>query len=71
MRVVTSSREGKMENSMGDSRNMLVTRMTRLMAMLKVSMKSMMMVGTGTSMISSTVTTPAASRMSPCLANCA
>ena len=71
IRVVTSNSEGKMENSMGEMRNMLVMRTTRLMEMLKVSMRSSTMVGVGTSMIKRTTTTPLASRMSPCFANCA
>ena len=71
IKVVTSKSDGKMVNSMGDSMNMQVMSTTMLMDMLRVSMRSSMMVGTGTSIIINTTTTPMASMMSPCLANLA
>jgi len=68
-RVVTSSRDGKIVNSMGDCMNMQVMRTTMEMLMLKVSSRSRRIVGMGTSITMRMMTTPTASMTSPCLAN--
>ncbi len=71
IKVVTRSRDWKMVNSMGDSMNMHVMSTTRLIEMLRVSIRSSTSVGTGTSIIIRMMTTPMASTTSPCLANLA
>ena len=47
IRVVISSMEGKMEKSRGPLMNMVVSRMVREMAMLKINIKSRMKAGKG------------------------
>ena len=47
IRVVISSMEGKMEKSSGPPMNMVVSRMVREMAMLKINIKSRMKAGKG------------------------
>ena len=48
--------------------NMAVTNTTRLREMLRESIMSRKMVGSGMSIVKRMTTTPPASRMSPCLA---
>jgi len=67
MRVVIKSREGKMENSRGVFINMVVTNTTREKEILKASITSKKIVGRGISMTKRIITTPAASKKSPCL----